>query len=151
MARSSVSPAQLSKRTGYLEGRFELPLSAALLADVLTVPADATVAEFVSNHVVLNRQRAAAVLDDGRYVGYCVLRDAASVPREEWDDRLVTEVMRTNVPIAKVGWRLREALAAMDRVDMDRLAVLDGAGAFIGEIRRSEIFKLDELMDDAGS
>lgn len=151
MARSSVSPAQLSKRTGYLEGRFELPLSAALLTDVLTVPGDATVSEFVSNHVVLNRQRAAAVLDDGRYVGYCVLRDAASVPREEWDDRLVTEVMRANIPTAKVGWRLREALAAMDSVDMDRLAVLDDAGTFIGEIRRSEIFKLDELMDDAGS
>ena len=72
-------------------------------------------------------------------------------PREEWDERVVADVMRTNVPVAKVGWRLREALAAMDSVDMDRLAVLDDAGAFIGEIRRSEIFKLDDLMNDAGS
>lgn len=151
MARASVSTAQLSKRTGYLEGRFELPLSSAILTDVLTVPSDTTVAEFVSNLVVLHRQRAAAVLDDGRYLGYCVLRDAASVPRDEWENTLVTDVLREGVPSAQVDWRLREALAAMDRVDMDRLAVLDDAGAFIGEIRRSEIFKLDELLDDAGN
>ena len=149
MSNSSVSPVQLSRRTGYLETRFELPLSAALLTDVLTVPADATVAEFVANHVVHNRQRAAAVLDEeGRYVGLCVLRDMAELPRDEWDQRKVSEVMRTDVPTASPGWRLREALAAMESVDADRLAVLDNSGAFVGEIRRSEIFKLDELLQD---
>lgn len=150
MSNSSVSLAQRSRRTGYLETRFELPISAALLSDVLTVPADATVAEFVTNHVVHNRQRAAVVLDDdGRYLGLCVLRDMAEVPRDEWDIRSVTDVMRTDVPTASPGWRLREALAAMESVDADRLAVLDAGGAFVGEIRRSEIFKLDELLQDS--
>lgn len=151
MARSSVSLAQRGHRLGHLETRFALPISAALLSDVLTVPADATVAEFVSDHVVHNRQRAAVVLDDdGRYAGLCVLRDVAEHPRDQWDHLRVTDVMRVGLPTASVTWQLRDALQAMEDADVDRLAVLDRSGAFVGEIRRSEIFKLEELLSDTG-
>jgi CIC family chloride channel protein len=152
MADKSVSPVQQSRRHGYLEGRFELPLTSVLMTDVLTLPADATVAEFVSQHVVQNRQRTAVVLDDdGGYVGLCVLRDAAAVPRDEWNAKPVTDVMRTDVPTARLTWRLRDALAALEGIEADRLAVLDDSGAFVGEVRREEIFKLGELLDDAGT
>lgn len=151
MADRSVSPVQHSRRHGYLEARFELPIASALMTDVLTLPADATVAEFVTQHVVAHRQRAAVVLDDsGAYLGLCVLRDAAAVPRDEWNARRVTEVMRTDVPTAEVSWKLRDALAALDGLETDRLAVLDDDGAFVGEIRHDEIVKLGELLDDAG-
>ncbi len=151
MADKSVSPMQQSRRHGHLEGRFELPVTSVLMTDVLTLPADATVAEFVSRHVVQNRQRTAVVLgDDGNYLGLCVLRDAAAVPREEWNARAVTDVMRTDVPTAALTWQLRDALAALEGIEADRLAVLDDTGAFVGEVRREEIFKLDELLDDAG-
>ncbi len=151
MGDKSVSSAQRRRRRGHLEGRFELPVTSVLMTDVLTLPADATVAEFVAQHVVQNRQRSAVVLDDeGDYLGLCVLRDAAAVPREEWQATLVTEVMRTDVPTAELTWRLREALEALEGVEADRLAVLDDTGNFVGEIRREEIFKLRELLDDAG-
>lgn len=152
MGDKSVSPTQQSRRQGYLEGRFELPLSSALMTDVLTVPADATVAEFMSRHVVQNRQRAAAVLDaEGVYVGMCVLRDAAAVPRDEWNARAVTEVMQTDLPVARMSWTLRDVLGALEGEEADRLAVVDDSGAFVGEVRRDEIFKLGELLDDAGN
>lgn len=152
MADRSVSPVQHSRRHGYLEGRFELPISSALMTDVLTLPDDATVAEFVARHVVQNRQRSAVVLDEeGTYLGMCVLRDAAAVPRDEWNDKIVAEIMRTDVPVAELSWHLRDALAALDGQEADRLAVVDAAGAFVGEIRREEIFKLGELLDDAGT
>ena len=152
MADKSVSPGQQRRRLGHLETRFELPISRALMTDVLTLPPDATVAEFVTQHVVANRQRSAIVLDDdGTYLGICVLRDAAAVPRDEWNARVVTEVMRTDLPTASPSWRLRDALVALDGTEADRLAVLDESGTFIGEARRDEIVKLGELLDDAGN
>lgn len=150
MAGDSVSLSQRGRRIGHLEARFRLPITAALLSDVLTVPPDTTVAEFISDHVVHNRQRAAVVLDDGNYVGLCILRDAAEAGRDKWDELLVTDVMRSDVPPAYVNWSVRDALQTMELADVDRLAVLDPSGAFVGEIRRSEIFKLDELLADTG-
>ncbi|MBS1848731.1 MAG: chloride channel protein [Actinobacteria bacterium] len=152
VADRSVSPVQLSRRGGYLESRFELPVSSALMTDVLTVPSDATVAEFIAHHVVQNRQRAATVLGtDGTYLGLCILRDAVAVPRDAWNDRLVAEVMRIDLPTARFDWTLRDALAALDGLEADRLALLDDHDVFIGEIRREEIIKLGELLDDTGS
>ena len=151
MANSSVSPGQRGRRTGHLESRFTLPISAALLTDVLTLPPDATLTEFVSNHVVPHRQRAAVVVDGSHYLGLCALRDVVEIPRAEWDDTLVTDVMRSDVPAAVVTWLLRDALAVMEVDDVDRLGVVDIEGHFIGELRRSEIFRLDELLDDTST
>ncbi len=150
MADKSVSPFQRSLRRGFLEGRFELPISSVLMADVLTLPSDATIAEFVSQHVVQNRQRAAVVLDEGNYEGLCLLDDAAQVPREEWDSTLVSEILRSDVPVARLTWKLRDALTALEGRGIDRLAVVGDDGTFIGEVRREEIFKLEELLGDAG-
>lgn len=151
MADKSVSPMQQRRRSGHLEARFELPVTSVLMTDVLTLPPDASVAEFVAQHVVKNRQRAAVVLDGDAYVGVCVLRDAAAVPRDAWNATAVTDIVRSDVPTARLDWRLREVLAALEGIEADRLAVLDDTGLFIGEARRDEIFKLGELLDDAGS
>lgn len=151
MGSKSVSPMQRSRRHDYLETRLDLPITTVLMTDVLTLPADATVAEFVRHHVVENRQRAGVVLDtDGSYLGLCILRDAAAVPRDEWNARSVTAVMRTDVAVARLGWRLRDVLGALEGSEADRLAVLDERDAFVGEVRREEVLKLGELLDDAG-
>ena len=44
-------------------------------------------------------------------------------------------------------WTLREAVAAMQSADVDRLPVIDGDGRFIGVVSTSEILKLDEILD----
>ncbi len=150
MASSSVSLAQRARRVTHLERRFALPISTALLSDVLTVPPDATLAEFIMNHVVQNRQRAAVVWDDGACLGLCLLSDVAEVPREDWDDTCVSDIMRTQVPVATLGWTLQDALVAMQEADVDRLAVAGPDGSFAGEVRSSEIFRLDELLSDSG-
>jgi CIC family chloride channel protein len=148
MARSSVSPAQQSSRLGHLERRFRLPLTAALSTDVLTVPPDATLSEFVWVHVVGNRQRNVAVVADGHYLGMCLLDDVSQVPREAWDHTLVAEVLRDDLPTGRPSWTLRDALVAMDEADIDRVAVTDATGAFVGEVRSAEIIGLDEILDD---
>jgi len=148
MARSSVSSAQQSNRLGHLERRFLMPLTAALSTDVLTVPPDATLSEFVWVHVVGNRQRNVAVVAEGRYLGMCLLDDVSEVPREDWDETLVSAVLRDDVPIAHLSWTLRDAVVAMDEADLDRLAVTDADGAFVGEVRAAEIVGLDEILDE---
>jgi CIC family chloride channel protein len=148
MARSSVSPAQQSSRLGHLERRFRLPLTAALSTDVLTVPPDATLSEFVWVHVVGNRQRNVAVVADGRYLGMCLLEDVSQVPRGAWDHTPVGEVLRDDLPTGRPSWTLRDALVAMDEADIDRVAVTDAAGTFVGEVRSAEIIGLDEILDD---
>jgi hypothetical protein len=36
----------------------------------------------------------------------------------------------------------------MDEADIDRVAVTDATGAFVGEVRSAEIIGLDEILDD---
>lgn len=150
MGRSSVSPVQRSLRAGLLERRFALPLSSVLSTNVLTVPTDCTLAEFMWVHVVGTRVRAVAVVDGERYLGMCRLEDVSKVPRADWDDTTVAEVMRTDLPTGKPEWTLRDAVETMEKADVDRLAVTAPDGTFIGVVRSSEIFKLDAILDDTG-
>ena len=72
---SSVVEHQRSKRLGHLEQRFTLPLSSILTTDVLTVPPDATVSEFVYMHVLGRRERVVPVVSGQRLSG-----DGPAVP-----------------------------------------------------------------------
>ena len=61
----SVAEYQRGKRQGHIERRFTLPLTAILTTDVMTVPPDATVSEFVHLHVLGRRVRIVPVVDAG--------------------------------------------------------------------------------------
>ncbi len=150
MGRWSVSSTQQSVRSGHLERRFRLPIASALTTDVLTVPPDATAAEFVWVHVVGHRQRAVPVVDGDRYLGLCLLEDVSELPREVWDETTVAALMRTGVPAGRPSWTLRDAMVAMEDAEVDRLAVTDDAGVFVGVVLLEEILKLDEILDETG-
>ncbi|MGH9182939.1 MAG: chloride channel protein [Acidimicrobiales bacterium] len=150
MGRESVSSTQQSVRSGHLERRFRLPITTALTTDVLTVPPDATAAEFVWVHLVGRRERAVAVVEDGRYLGMCLIEVVSELPREAWEATPVTEVMRTDLPVARPTWTLRDAVVAMESADVERLAVVDANDAFIGVVLTSEIVKLDEILEETG-
>jgi CBS domain-containing protein len=51
------------------------------------------------------------------------------------------------VPTARPGWTLGQALAAMERADIDRLPVVDDNGLFVGIVSTSQILKLDDILD----
>lgn len=148
MGRNSASETQFSSRSGALERRLPMAITSALRTDVMTVPPDATVAEFVWIHIVGNRQRAVSVVEGGRYLGMCGMEELGDIPREEWDETPVSAVMRTDLPVGNPGWTIRDALQALEGADVDCLAVVGGDGSFAGEIRTSEIMKLAEILDD---
>jgi len=152
MGRWSVSPYQVAARAGHLERRFSLPISAALLADVMTVPPDTTVREFFALHLIGNRQKSVPIVDDShRYVGMARLDELDRVDEAEWETTAVTAIARTDLPTARPAWTLREAVEAMQAADVDRLPVVDDNGRFIGVVSTSEILKLDEILGEADS
>ena len=150
MGRRSVSPYQVAGRVGHLERRFTLPLAAAVQTDVLTMPPDTTVAEFVWAHLVGTRQTSVPVVDGATYRGTMRLTDLGAVPREAWESTAVSEAMCTDFPVAQVGWTLRDAVSAMEAADVDRLPVVDDAGCFVGIVTTADLLALDDILEQAG-
>jgi len=147
MGRASVSAYQVAARAGHLEQRFGLPLATVLQTDVLTVPSDATIAEFFWHHLVGNRQTVVAVVDGARYQGLVRLDGLHRVPRDMWDTTLVSEIMETDVPTARPEWNLGQALGAMEQADVDRLPVVDGEGCFVGVVSTGQILRLHDILE----
>lgn len=148
---ASVADHQRQHRLGYLERRFTLPLSSTLTTDVLTVPPDATVSEFVYFHVLARRERVVPVVDGGTYVGMARLDDISELDRELWETTTIDEVMAADLPTARPSWTLRDAVVAMDTSGVDVLAVTDNDGTFIGIVAEDDIVKLDEILDETGA
>lgn len=148
---SSVAEYQRSVRLGHLERRFTLPLTSILTTDVMTVPPDATVSEFVYFHVLGQRERIVPVVDGEQFLGLARLEDVSELDRAQWETTAVGDRMATNLPVARPSWTLRDAVAAMGAADIDVLAVADANGAFIGVVTEDDILKLDEILDETGN
>ncbi|MEM8923756.1 MAG: chloride channel protein [Actinomycetota bacterium] len=148
---SSVSAAQRQERLGGLESRLALPISSVIETDVLTVPSDATISEFVWFHALGQRQPIVPVVDGNRYLGLCSIHDATAIDRARWDETSVTEIMDTSVPAGHPWWTLRDAVASLGRSRRDLMAITDTNDAFVGVVRDSEIVKLDEILVETES
>ncbi len=146
MGSASASAYQQDTRTGLLERRLELPVTAALRTDAATVPSDATVAELFAYHVGELRLRTVPVVDGPTLRGMVALADIARLPRDEWDRTTAADLIRTDWPVGELTWTLADAVGAMEAADVDRLPILD-AGAFVGMVTTGEILKLDAILE----
>ena len=145
---SSVTEYQRSKRLGHLEQRFTLPLSSILTTDVLTVPPDATVSEFVYMHVLGRRERVVPVVEGSSYLGMAQLSKLSSVSRDEWETTSVESMMTTDLPAGSPSWTVRDAVVAMEAADVEVLAVTDSAGNFIGVVTEDDVVRLGEILEE---
>jgi len=148
---ASVADHQKNVRLGHLERRFTLPVTSALTTDILTIPPDATLSEFVYIHVLGRRERSVAVVEGGTYLGMLSLSDLSQVDRTDWEKTSVSNVLKTNLPTAKPSWTLRDAIGTMGESESDVLPVTDADGNFIGLIREEDILKLDEILEETAS
>jgi len=146
MGPRSVSMYQQTRRLGHLEGRLDLPLTSVVRTDAATVPPDATLTDFVDHHLLGVRLLHVPVVDGSTYVGMIGLADVTEIERARWPDTLVADAMRTDQPVAQLGWTVRRALTELEAADTDRLVVLDGA-AYVGLVTMGEILKLGEILD----
>lgn len=148
--RSSVSAGQRVERLGHLEERFAMPLAAALTTDILTVPSDASVSEFVWIHALGRRVRVVPVVDGREYLGLCSVEACSEIARDLWEETTVAEVLSNDMPTASPSWSLRDAVVAMDKHHSDMIAVTDENNGFVGVVLESEIVKLGEILDQTG-
>ena len=95
------------------------------------------------------REYAAAVVEDGRYLGMIRVEELADTAQEEWATTPVAALMRTDFPTADPRWHLRDALAAMEKADVDLLPVIEGE-RFVGVVTTAEILKLDDILQVTG-
>ena len=145
---SSVAEYQRSKRLGHLEQRFTLPLSSILTTDVLTVPPDATVSEFVYMHVLGRRERVVPVVSGSTYLGMAQLSQLSSVSRDSWETTSVESMMTTDLPAGSPSWTVRDAVVAMEAADINVLAVTDSAHNFIGVVTEDDVVRLGEILEE---
>jgi CIC family chloride channel protein len=148
--RSSVAAHQRDERLGHLEVRFGLPITAALSTDVLTVPPDATLQEFVDGHVLGRRQTIVPVVDGSDYLGMVLLDDLRDLHRDDWATTTVAAIARADLPIADPSWTLRDAVAAMEDAETTRIAVCAGDRLYIGVVDQADIIELDGILDQTG-
>ncbi len=149
MGRASASPYQVAARAGHLERRFALPLTAALRTDMATMPADTTLSELFSHHLLGNREKAVAVVDGANYLGIMRIEELQVVPQGQWATENVGHHMRTDFPVVGSAESVRTALTIMEDADVDLIPVIDD-GVFVGVVTTTEILKLDEILGGTG-
>ncbi|MDQ6617561.1 MAG: chloride channel protein, partial [Actinomycetota bacterium] len=81
---NASSPYQVAARAGHLERRFPLPITAAMRTDVATMPPDTTLSEFFGHHLLVNHDKAVAVVDGARYLGVMGIEELQAVPQDQW-------------------------------------------------------------------
>jgi CIC family chloride channel protein len=149
MGSASASAYQMAARAGHLERRFPLPLASALRTDAATAAPDLTLDEFFREHAVGLREPATVVVEEGRYLGVIRVEELAETPQERWASTPVSDLMRMDFPTANPRWRLRDALRAMEKADIDLLPVVEGE-RFVGVVTTAEILKLDDILQMTG-
>jgi CBS domain-containing protein len=105
-----------------------------------TVPADVTLQNLVDARMLENGHRCFLVTQDDQPLGLFTLHDVTEVPRSEWPETRVKQVM---VPVAQVkkakpSEALWEALEEMDRDGVDQLPVIVDSRC-LGVLRREDL------------
>jgi Zn-dependent protease/CBS domain-containing protein len=118
---------------------------------VVTVDADTPVRTAVQDYFMRFRFNSFPVLDNGQLVGMLTTHDLKAVPREEWDLRMVREIMETE-PVEHALSLDESAYGALVKIAQDgmgRLPVLQN-GVVVGIVSNRDIMKLLKLKMDIG-
>jgi predicted transcriptional regulator len=108
--------------------------------DLLVVPPEMKVAEFINRVLNNNRDTMFAVARDQRLHGMLLLEELKSVPRPDWTERSASEVMRPVDPsmFLDSSTPLSEAERMVAGNGLGRAVVLDRRGLIIGQVSISD-------------
>ena len=117
-----------------------VPVARMMRSSPPTVPAKASVASLVHDHVMGTGHRAFPVLDDGRLAGLVTLEDVRAVSRETWDSTAVREIMTPfgDLVVATPEEEAAEAMKKLMGRDVAQLPVLRD-GKLAGLLHRGDI------------
>jgi Zn-dependent protease len=136
-----------------LEGE---PVRRFMKTKVTTVPPALAVGELVEKYIYTQHHELYPVCADGCLLGYITPREVKQVPRHEWPERLVGEVMEPRLESLSIppDMDALEVLSHMQRTGQTRLLVIDH-GKLIGIVTLKDLLaflslKLDLEGEEAG-
>ena len=119
----------------------------------ITVPAESSIHDLVEKYVYRYHHKMFPVMKNNQLIGSVTTRDIGHVPREEWNDRPVEDVVNEcdESNTIQVDADAMDALSAMHRDRNSRLMVLD-ASRLVGILSLKDMLKFLSLkMELEGS
>ena len=149
--KTSISSSQRWRRESRLDRMLGIRVGDIMTRDVIGVPQDITLRDFVGDYVVRLRHKSFPVLDGNKLVGIIGLSDVNKFTSEERGVILVSEVMARDVATALPGDTVRHVVEIMTEGDFDRVPIVDSEGSdrIAGVVSSTDIVKLDGILEPA--
>lgn len=130
-----------------LEG---VSVSRLMRSNAPTVDPGVPVSRLVYDYIMGTDERAFPVIEGERLVGLVCLEDVRKIPREEWNQTLVNQVMTPADQLDIVSPRedATDALAKLARRDVRQVPVVQN-GELVGMLRRRDIMRWLQLQSDS--
>ena len=144
------SAANMSYQQVLLRRAFEgEPVTRFMRPEPITVDSNMTLREFVDDIIYTHQHSMYPVVEGDRLVGCVKREDVKRVPRDEWDTRLVGEILAPCSRENMIGREVdaMEALARMSRTGSSRLMVVDD-GRLVGVVALKDLLGLMSLKID---
>jgi predicted transcriptional regulator len=124
---------------GALQGE---PVRRFMTREVSSVRSDIDVEQLVEDYVYREHHQMYPVRDNGHVLGYVTPREIKKLPRVEWPQHRVAEIMASDLDRVEISSDTDslDALTRMQRTDQTRLLVVDH-GSLVG------IVTLKDLLD----
>ncbi len=108
----------------------------------IIVPSDITLREFIEKYVYRYHYKMFPVMDDGRVLGIIAAKNIKTVPRTEWDNRLVREFIQRAGPENSIepNTDIKTCLSKMERTGLTRLLVMED-GKLVGIVTLKDLLE----------
>jgi CBS-domain-containing membrane protein len=130
----------------------EVPVAQVMRTRLDRIEPERSIESLVRDHMMTTDQRAFPVESrDGNMVGLICFDDVLKIPKHEWPERTVADVM---TPVERLSAlppdaRANQAFQSLAREDIEQMPVLDGRH-LVGIVRRSDLMKWLALRGSAG-
>ena len=142
MPRHPASSLAVEQRLGAVRVRD------AFIGDATAAGSGLNLSDLIEDHILLRKQRAVLVVEDGRLVGIVTVGDLQKVARDRWPSATAAEAMTPAdrlITIAPAA-TLRQAAGVLSQHEFDQLPVVDDGGV-LGVITRADIMREFQIRD----
>lgn len=147
--KTSVSSGQRWRRESRLERMLGVRVEQIMTKDVIAVPEDITLKEFVGEFVVKYRHKSFPVAEGGRLVGFIGLTDINRYSTSERERISVRDVAVREVVTATPQDSVQSVVEKMAAGDFDRIPVVDvpGSNHLVGIVSTTDVLSLERIAE----
>jgi Zn-dependent protease/CBS domain-containing protein len=127
----------------------DVPVERLMRQDPPTVPSRITIDEIINERIMHSDDHAFPVVENDRLIGLITLDDIREIPKTEWTNTMVADIMTPEDKLITVTSQedAAEAMQKLSRQDVNQLPVMEG-NHLIGLLRRRDIVRWLQLHSD---